>query len=279
MASLTINEARVTVDGLRLRYLEAGAGPAVVMMHGASLGSSCEAFEDVIAPLAEAGYRVVAYDQPGYGLSDNPADYRVSYRVALIPQILDALGMDSAALVGHSQAGGMAVRAATASPDRISAVITVCSGTAMPPLSGDRPAAPGGGREETASPTEWSLEDTRKLMESDVVHKALITDASVEKRHRLTGGKNAEAAIQREKSRESSPPGAPKPWDQLLALPMPLLMLIGDNDRANAAERARCFKAEHPDVRMHVARDAAHMFMTDAPIDFVTQVSEFCAGL
>ena len=114
MASLTINEARVTVDGLSLRYLEAGAGPAVVMMHGASLGSSCEAFEDVIAPLAEAGYRVVAYDQPGYGLSDNPADYRVSYRVALIPQILDALGMDSAALVGHSQAGGMAVRAATA---------------------------------------------------------------------------------------------------------------------------------------------------------------------
>jgi pimeloyl-ACP methyl ester carboxylesterase len=273
-----INDARVTVDGLGLRYLEAGAGPAVLMMHGASLGSSCEAFEDVIGPLAEAGYRVVAYDQPGYGLSDNPADYRVSYRVALIPQVLDALGMGTAVLVGHSQAGGMAVRAATASPDRISAVITVCSGTAMPPLPGDAPAAPGGGRDETASPTEWTLEDTRKLMESDVVHKAFITDALVEKRHRLTGGKNAEAAVERDKARESSPPGAPKPWDQLLVLPMPLLMLTGDNDRANAAERARRFQAAHPDVRMHVARDAAHMLMTDAPIDFVTQISEFLAG-
>ena len=48
----------IEVDGLRIRYFEEGAGPAVVLLHGTSLGSSADAFHGVITPLAESGYRV-----------------------------------------------------------------------------------------------------------------------------------------------------------------------------------------------------------------------------
>ncbi len=62
----------VQVDGLKTRYIEQGSGPAVVLLHGASLGSSADVFARNLPTLARAGLRVIAYDQPGFGLTDNP---------------------------------------------------------------------------------------------------------------------------------------------------------------------------------------------------------------
>src|SRR5262249_32596196 len=62
----------VTVAGLKLRYIEEGEGPAVIFLHGASLGSSADVFIRNLHPLARAGFRAIAYDQPGFGLSDVP---------------------------------------------------------------------------------------------------------------------------------------------------------------------------------------------------------------
>jgi len=109
-------EKTTQVDGLKICYLEEGSGPAVIFLHGASLGSSARAFERNLPVIGAAGFRAIAYDQPGFGLSDNPNDYTASYRTSFIPKFIDAIGADRAALVGHSQAAGMAVRVALA-PD------------------------------------------------------------------------------------------------------------------------------------------------------------------
>jgi pimeloyl-ACP methyl ester carboxylesterase len=166
------------VDGLRIRYLEQGAGPAVVMLHGASLGSSADVWEGTLGSLSEAGYRGLAYDQPGFGHSDNPIDYTVSYRTALILKFMDALKIEQACLIGydqpgfghsdnpldyrvsyrtafilkfmdalkieqacfigHSQAGGMVVRLALEHRARVSKVVVVGSGSLLPPLPPSR---------------------------------------------------------------------------------------------------------------------------------------------
>ena len=60
----------VEVEGLSIRYMEDGSGPAVVLFHGASLGSSADVYRRTIRPLAAAGFRVIAFDFPGFGLSD-----------------------------------------------------------------------------------------------------------------------------------------------------------------------------------------------------------------
>src|SRR5262247_3350676 len=138
----------IQVDGLKTRYIEDGAGPAAILLHGASLGSSADVFERNLKPLASAGVRAIAYDQPGFGLTDNPTDYSVAYRRRFIMMFMDALGLQSAAMVGHSQAGNMAVANAFEHPKRISKIMILGTGSLLPPLPEGQKAArgPRGGR-------------------------------------------------------------------------------------------------------------------------------------
>src|SRR5215467_7257466 len=147
----------IQVDGLKTRYIEDGAGPAAILLHGASLGSSADVFERNLKPLASAGVRAIAYDQPGFGLTDNPSDYSVAYRRRFIMMFMDALNLERVALVGHSQAGGMAIGLAFEYPKRIAKVMIVGTGSVLPPLpEGQKQTGPREGEEGTAS--EPSLE-------------------------------------------------------------------------------------------------------------------------
>src|SRR5439155_20710122 len=63
-----------TIDGVRIHYQEAGdeKAPPMILIHG--FISSTLIWSDVFLPLAEAGFRVIAPDLPGYGYSDKPRD-------------------------------------------------------------------------------------------------------------------------------------------------------------------------------------------------------------
>jgi pimeloyl-ACP methyl ester carboxylesterase len=263
-------EAYATVDGLNVRYLEAGAGPAVIFMHGASTGSSSEVFETAIAQLAEAGYRAIAYDHPGYGLTDNPSNYATSYRVRFITKLMDALGIDKATLVGHSQSGLFAVQTALEQPSRVAGVAIVGTGPLLPPLPDAAPAARVHQPAVNAAPPDErgdpTLDDIRKQLEADTFHKDLITDEVVQRRHRLSVGKNVIAATERSKAREPRQEGK-APHETLTDITQPLVLLYGDKDRASAGKRAALLKEQQPGLDVRIVRDAAHMLMWDAPDD------------
>ena len=276
MNSVGIEERWVSVDGLKIRYLEAGSGPPVIMVHGAQTFLSADVFTGVMGPIADGGFRVIAYDQPGYGLSDNPSDYRVSYRMTFITKLMDVLGLESAALVGHAHAGGMVVRLALREPERAAAVVVVCNRSLIPPLPGGRSA---GGQPEPGapSPSGPTLSDVRAELEDDVYHKGLITPDVVEAKLRLSIGKNLVAAAEREKVREPYHDAVPV-WERLREITVPLMLLYGDRDRPSMGQRARLFKEQQPDLDIRVVRDAAHLLMWDAPDAFTTSVLECLAG-
>jgi len=140
-------ESFIKVDGLKTRYLEEGSGAEVLLLHGASLGSSADVWERNLAPLASHGLRAIAFDHPGFGLTDNPKDYSVAYRRRFILQFMDALGIRKAHLVGHSQAGGMAVGLAFDHTDRIGKVVVLATGSVLPPLPEGGKSGPGEGEE------------------------------------------------------------------------------------------------------------------------------------
>lgn len=118
-------EARYeTVDGHRLRYVRAGHGSPVVLVHG--FGSSLYTWKDVIPGLA-ADHDVVALDLPGFGLSDHPSDLSVEELPRAVLGLMDRLGVARAALVGNSLGGGVCAMAAGAHPDRVSALVLVDS--------------------------------------------------------------------------------------------------------------------------------------------------------
>jgi len=270
-------EKYTEVDGLRVHYLEEGSGPAVLFLHGAASGSSAEVWNDVFEPLARAGYRPIAYDQPGYGLTDNPTDFTNSYRAGFILKLLDALAIQRATLVGHSQAGGFVLQTALHHPERVQAIAIVSSGPLLPPLpdaGGDTTARErGAGR--TGDPT---IEDVRQLMESELFHKPLATPERVERRHQLTIGKNTVAAGERSRAREPRPEG-PAAWVQVTQLTQPLVMLYGENDRADAGKRAHLFKEQQPQLDIRIVPEAAHLLMWDAPDVLASTLREFLADI
>ncbi len=264
-------EREITVDGLRIRYLEEGAGMPVIMLHGASLGSSADVFERHLGPLADAGFRAVAYDQPGFGLSDVPEDHTLAYRVGFLPRFMSAIGAGEAVLIGHSQAGGIVVQTALDHPERVTRVVVVCSGSLLQGLPGFPPPAHASSESTDAPPT---LEDSRKLLESNLYHKELITPEVLEKRHGLSLGRNLEAFLERQRAVEPKREG-PRLWERLKEVRPPMLLLYGRQDRNQAAEKCARLTELMPDLRLEIIDKACHMLMWDAGAAYDRKAIEF----
>lgn len=270
-------EKSIHVDGLRIRFLEEGTGPAVIFLHGASLGSSADVYEGTLAPFAQGGYRAIAYDQPGFGLSDRPKDYTVSYRTGFILKFMDALRIERASLVGHSQAGGMVVRVALEHPQRVNSLVVVASGSLLPPLP-EQGGKVGGGEGQEGGDSPPTLEDARKLLEANLFNKSLITPEALEKRHRMSIGKNFESFVERSKVRETQKDAVPL-WQRLKEVPVPLLLLYGSHDRGSAAKKCGLLKEKEPGLQIELIDNAGHLLMWDAEEIFNRKVLSFLPGV
>jgi pimeloyl-ACP methyl ester carboxylesterase len=111
---------------LRMAYMDIPAakpnGQAVVLMHGKNFGGYYWA--NVVAALSNEGYRVVVPDQIGWGKSSKPEiHYTFQLLAANTAHLLDTLGIPTAAILGHSTGGMLAVRFALLYPERTRALI------------------------------------------------------------------------------------------------------------------------------------------------------------
>ncbi|BCM85857.1 alpha/beta fold hydrolase [Methylobacterium indicum] len=124
-----VNPAHITrsipVRGLTLAVTEAGPadGPLTVLLHG--FPETRRSWKRQIGPLADAGLRVVAPDQRGYGESSRPGDlaaYHLDRLAGDVIGLADAFGQERLRLVGHDWGGLVAWWAAARFPDRIDRV-------------------------------------------------------------------------------------------------------------------------------------------------------------
>ena len=121
----TVEEHNVEIGGLPIRYLAAGEGPPMVLLHGA--GDNSLDWRWVMPSLA-ATHRVYAPDLPGSPDSDRPpADYSPAFFGRFVAGFLDALGIERAAMVGNSLGGLVALRVALSEPARVGALVLVDS--------------------------------------------------------------------------------------------------------------------------------------------------------
>ena len=120
-------------DGVRLAYDVEGDGPALLLHLGAGCDSQLWGAAGYLAPLAQS-YTCVLFDHRGHGESDKPrgpAAYHVDRLTSDAVELLDHLGLDSAAFWGYSSAISPGVRLAEAHPERVWAI--VASGAVGPP--------------------------------------------------------------------------------------------------------------------------------------------------
>ena len=114
------------VNGITLRAAVEGTGPLVLLVHG--WPELWYSWRHQIKPIAEAGYRVVAPDMRGYGGSDKPhavEAYDMATLMADIVGLIDALGEETAILVGHDWGAPICWNTATLHARRVSAVACI----------------------------------------------------------------------------------------------------------------------------------------------------------
>lgn len=125
--------AFLTLQDVRVYYEDKGARdvPAVVLIHG--LFGSTLSWRYNVDALLEAGYRVITFDRPGFGLSDKTAafNYAISNQADLTAALLDALAIESAVIVGHSAGGNVAASFALRHPDRVGRLVLVDAAVAF----------------------------------------------------------------------------------------------------------------------------------------------------
>ena len=108
----------------KVRYVDAGEGTAVIFIHG--LGASLYAWRKNLAPVMAAGFRVVAFDNRGFGSSDKPAHgYTNAAYARLVAALMDSMHLPDAVLVGHSMGGEIAGEVAIAFPHRVRALALI----------------------------------------------------------------------------------------------------------------------------------------------------------
>ena len=121
----------LAVGGLRIRYVAAGQGKPLVLLHG--WGTSLDTFGAMIEDLKRQ-FRITAFDFPGHGGSDMPpVTWTVDAFVGLTMGVMAELGIERASVLGHSFGGRVAIKLAAAHPEMVDRLILVDSAGVPPP--------------------------------------------------------------------------------------------------------------------------------------------------
>jgi pimeloyl-ACP methyl ester carboxylesterase len=112
----------VEVEGARLHYIDRGAGPTILLVHG--LSGQLRNFTYALTSLLESDFRVIAVDRPGCGYSvpTTVVQPGLAAQADILARFITALGLDRPLLVGHSLGGALALRVALDHPGSITGI-------------------------------------------------------------------------------------------------------------------------------------------------------------
>ena len=278
-SALSAQDRFITLDGLRFHYREWGrpAAPPVLLLHAYS--SHARSWDTVARSLADR-YRVLALDQRGHGESDWSSDYHELRFVGDLGAFVDALGLDTLALVGFSIGGSHACTYALLYPERVSRLVLLECFTAGDE-QGDAawidamrahmhrlrtlPADPEEASAAFRPLAPYATEDERRRWLLD----GLIQASDGQWRWRFDPAFLAPGPVGRLK-----PPEAVL-WDRVARLSCPTLLIVGADSWM--VEPTRQVATLNPRARVEVIPAAGHWAPLDNPTGFVSAVDGFLA--
>ena len=247
--------------GMRTRYLEAGEGEPVIMMHGS--GGHAEAFCRNVVPLGEH-FHIYAIDMAGHGFTDpHPTLAGTDGIVDHLQRFMDVMGIESAHLVGESLGGAAAARLALEHPERVRRLVYVTGAGLEMGEEAAKLAAPGREalqRLSAAALGAPSRENVReRLAWLFVDPETSITDELVELRYQIYQRRAAtEAAAGERAPQGGGGVGVQLTPERLRQIQSPFFFLWTDHNPSTPWQVAEMAHKEFPGSRFHVIKHAGH---------------------
>lgn len=255
----------VRLHGRRtISTLTLGDGADVVLVHG--LGATKTSFYDAAATLARSGYRVHAIDLPGFGSSSKPlgAPYDAPWFANTVIDVLDALDIDRAHLVGNSMGGRVALEVGLRAPQRVGGLVLLAPAVAfvkrpwlrlVQVLRPELGVLPHGFTRGMVSGQLSSL-----FADPDALDPA-IADIAVDEFRRIYGSPAARAAFLTAARNIylDRPHGGGGFYHRLAGLQPPALFVWGTHDPLIPASFARHVRRALPDAEQIVLHECGHV--------------------
>lgn len=265
----------VDVAGIRLHVRDDGPknAPAVIMLHG--FASSLHTWETWAEELS-SDYRVVRYDQPGFGLTGKEPneDYSDDRGVAILSALMDRLEVSSAVLVGNSMGGKIAWKFAVAHPDRVNALVLVSpDGFASPGFQyGKAPSVPA-----IMNLMAYALPKAmlRASLEPAYAEPKRLTDATVDRYYDMMLAPGVREAILARMKQTI----LVDPVPLLAHIKAPVLLLWGEKDGMIPYSNAQDYLKVLPDARLVSLPDLGHVPFEEDPATSLTPLKEFLSSL
>jgi pimeloyl-ACP methyl ester carboxylesterase len=267
----------VEVEGMRLRYIVAGNGPSLVLLH--TLRTQLDMFQKVIPSLA-GRFRVYALDYPGHGYSDIPKrEYAPELFVSAVTGFLEKLGIEGAVLVGESIGGSIGLQLAARSNPRVRAVI------AVNPYDYDQ--GRGLRRSSALANILFGLNDVpvlggtvsrlrsypvvKRVFEGGVARKSSLPSNLAREMYRVGNRKGHYVALM---SLVHHWPEWETGRREYGAIQCPVFLIYGAADWSQELEREANRRAI-PGVRVRTVSETGHFFALDNPDELISSIREF----
>jgi pimeloyl-ACP methyl ester carboxylesterase len=237
---------------------DVGSGRALVLLHAGVADRSM--WREHLAPLAEAGFRVLALDLPGFGEAPASSVEDAPWKDVL--ETLDAVGVARAVVVGNSFGGAVALRVAAIAPEIVDGLVLVST-----PAPGLEPSAE---LEAAWAAEESALErkDIDGAVES-VLDAWLLADAPSELRERVAATQRR--ALERQVAHAAAPEVRDPLYDDLepvAAIGVPALVAVGEHDMSDFHLGADALCSALPNARGEVIAGAGHLAPLEQPRAF-----------
>lgn len=257
----------VDVDDAPTGWREAGSGDVVLLLHG--LGASRTAWDAQLLALGD-GWRAVAWDCPGYGVSEPPRRWDLPTLADAAVALLDRLGVRRAHLVGHSFGGMVALHTALDHPDRVDRLVLASTSPAFG-LDGTDPEAWVAQRHAALAGDEITTDTAQRILGAVAGPRldASSFDAAVAALRRVRAGavRGAMTCVTGHDVRA-----------RLDEITSPTLVLVGDEDRETPPSYAAALAEGIPDARVRVVEGAGHLLPFDAVETFSRAVGDFISA-
>jgi pimeloyl-ACP methyl ester carboxylesterase len=270
------------INGVRLHYVERGAGDPLVLLHGN--GSMIQDFESSgLIDLAAKDFRVIVFDRPGFGHSDRPRNvvWTPDAQAELIKRALARLGVSNALVLGHSWGASVAVALALKYPDLVRGLV-LASGYYFPTVRPDvvamgAPSLPliGDILSHTLSPlisrAIWPLMVAKIFGPRSVPKKFEAFPKEMAIRPSQIRASAAESALMI--------PDAFHFRDQYADLKMPVVIIAGEQDRlVDIDTQSARLHSEISQSRFHRVPGNGHMIQQTATDQVMLAISEVAHG-